>query len=144
MLHKAVTQWDMILSNPEAEVFFSVVEIPQSNDSSLKLCKKEATSYLFHCPQYIFALIRKLVSISEVDAKTLSEIPSIINVQNSFSKWRNCSSPVPSGIFMDFSSFTFQFTEMLTSNSSTFSVIPFYLCFVSNWFLLWPGLCFGS
>lgn len=129
---------------PRSWSVFSVAEMPQSNDTSLKLYKKEAMSCLFHCPQYIFALISKLVSISEVGAKTLSEIHSIINVQNSFSNWRNCSSPVPSGIFMDFSSFAFQFTEMLTCNSSTFSVIPFYLCFVSNRFLLWPGLCFES
>lgn len=81
---------------------FSAVEIPQLNDISLKLCKKEATSYLFYYSQYIFALISKLFSISEVSAKTLSEIRSVINVQNSFSDWRNCSSLVPSVIFMDF------------------------------------------
>lgn len=51
--------------------FFSAVEIPQSNDTPLKLGKKEATSYLFHYLQYLFALISKLVSIFEDSAKTL-------------------------------------------------------------------------
>lgn len=91
-----------VSSAVERVKWFHSQMIPQSNDTSLKLCKKEATSYLFNYPQYIFALISKLVSISEDSAKTLSEVHPAIDVWNSFSDWRNCSALVPSGNFYGF------------------------------------------